>query len=123
MPSLRVVSSPPHSREATATVAAWSSTVVWLLFAVWVFNAADFVLTVDALRSGRAEELNPFMDALFSWGLVPVALYKIGVVTAGLAALWLLRRHKAALYAAAALACMLGIVVVYHMVGLWLYGM
>jgi hypothetical protein len=99
----------------------WSPMVVWLLLAVWVFNTADFVLTADALQAGRAEELNPLMDALFGMGLLPVALYKIGVVTAGLLALWLLRRHRIVLYTAIALAVLLGLIVVYHIVGLWLY--
>jgi hypothetical protein len=115
-------------RPLAATVTAdsarrWSSVVVWLLAAVWVFNAADLLFTADALRAGRAEELNPFMDALFSWGLVPAALYKIGVVTAGIVALWLLRSHKVVLFAAASLAVALGAVVVYHVIGLWLYGL
>lgn len=114
----------PLARAVTSDSARqWSSVVVWLLVAVWVFNAADLLFTADALRTGRAEELNPFMDALFSWGLVPVALYKIGVVTAGIVALWLLRSHKVVLYAAASLAVALGAVVVYHVIGLWLYGL
>lgn len=108
---------------AKAAAADWSSLVVWLLLAVWVFNVADFVLTADALRAGRAEELNPLMDALFGLGLLPVALYKIGVVTAGVIALWLLRRHRAVLYAATALATLLGGIVVYHIYGLWMYAL
>jgi hypothetical protein len=112
-----------RARESAARTPDWSSLVVWLLLAVWVFNTADFVLTADALRAGRAEELNPLMDALFGLGLLPVALYKIGVVTAGLVALWLLRRHRIALIAAAALAVLLGLIVVYHIVGLWLYAL
>jgi len=113
----------PAARPARATAVPtdWSSLVVWLLLAVWVFNVADFVLTADALQAGRAEELNPLMDALFGLGLLPVALYKIGVVTAGLVALWLLRRHRIVLYTAAALAVLLGLIVVYHIVGLWMY--
>jgi hypothetical protein len=118
-----------HEQSATALPApadgssapGWSATVVWLLVAVWLFNAADLVLTVDALNAGRAEELNPFMDALFAWGLGPVVLYKIGVVSAGLLSLWLLRRHRIVLYTAAALAVVFGLLVVYHTVGLWLY--
>jgi hypothetical protein len=112
---------PAPPARATAAPTDWSSLVVWLLLAVWVFNAADFVLTADALQAGRAEELNPLMDALFGLGLVPVALYKIGVVTAGLVALWLLRRHRIVLYTATGLAVLLGLIVVYHIVGLWLY--
>jgi len=123
MPRLQDTPSPLRSRETTASAPDWSSLVIWLLLAVWVFNTVDLVLTADALRSGRAEELNPLMDALFSWGLLPVAAYKIGVVTAGLVALWLLRRHRIVLFAAAGLAGMLGLVVLYHVVGLWLYGM
>ena len=110
-------------RAETAAATDWSSLVVWLLLAVWVFNAADLVLTADALQAGRAEELNPLMAALFGLGLLPVALYKIGVVTAGLVALWLLRRHRIVLYTAAGLAGLLGLIVVYHIVGLWLYAM
>jgi hypothetical protein len=110
-------------RAETAAASDWSSLVVWLLLAVWVFNAADFILTADALQAGRAEELNPLMDALFGLGLLPVALYKIGVVTAGLVALWLLRRHRIVLWTAAALAGLLGLIVVYHVVGLWMYTM
>jgi hypothetical protein len=117
---------PPHDTApspSTRVAAApdWSPLVVWLLLAVWVFNVADFVLTADALQAGRAEELNPLMDALFGLGLLPVALYKIGVVTAGLVALWLLRRHRIVLFTATALAVLLGLIVVYHIVGLWLY--
>jgi len=111
------------SAVAAAPAADWSRLVVWLLLAVWVFNVADFVLTADALQAGRAEELNPLMDALFGLGLLPVALYKIGVVTGGVLALWLLRRHRIVLYAAGALAVFLGLIVVYHIVGLWMYAL
>ena len=113
----------PSDTTAPSAAAApdWSRLVVWLLLAVWVFNAADLVLTADALQAGRAEELNPLMDALFGLGLLPVALYKIGVVTAGLLALWMLRWHPAVVYAAAGLAVFLGLIVLYHIVGLWMY--
>ena len=110
-----------HAVSPAAAAPRWASTVAWLVLAVWVFNVADLVLTYDALNAGRAEELNPFMNALFAWGLAPVVLYKVGVVSAGLLALWLLRRHRLVLYTTAALAVLFGLLVVYHMVGLWLY--
>ena len=56
-----------------------------------------------------------FLDA----GLLPAFLFKMGVVTAGIAALWLLRRWRIALIAAAALTMVYAFVVAYQLAIIW----
>ena len=91
----------------------------WLLLALWVFNVADLVLTSQAVASGLATESNQVMAYFLDAGPLQAALFKLGVVSAGVGVLWLLRRYRVALVAAAALAMVFGLVVLYQVVHLW----
>ena len=91
----------------------------WLLFALWVFNVMDLTLTSQAVASGLATESNRVMAHFLDAGPLQAALFKLGVMSAGVGLLWLLRRHRVALVAAAALAVVFGFVVLYQVVHLW----
>jgi Domain of unknown function (DUF5658) len=91
----------------------------WLLFALWVFNVADLTLTSQAISSGLATESNGVMAYFLHAGPLQAALFKLGVVSAGVGVLWLLRRYRVTLVAAAGLAAVFGVVVVYQVVHLW----
>jgi hypothetical protein len=89
-----------------------------LLIALSVLNVCDFGLTRYAMWLGFATESNGVMDFFFRQGDVAAAVFKAGVVTAGAAGLWLLRRHRAALTAAVILAASFAAVVAYQ--ALWI---
>jgi hypothetical protein len=89
-----------------------------LLAALVVLNVVDFALTRYSLWLGFATESNSVMDFLFKESDVAAALFKFGMVTGGAAALWLLRRYRAALLAGVLLTAVFAAVVVYQ--ALWL---
>ena len=99
--------------------AACAPLTTWLLFALWVLNAADFTLTANALSLGIADEANRVMAFFLDAGLGYAFVFKIGVVTAGVLALWLLRRRRVTLVATAALAFAYALVVVYQLAIYW----
>ncbi len=89
-----------------------------LLVALCALNIADFTLTRYAMWLGFATESNGIMDFFFRQSDVAAAAFKVGVVTGGAAALWLLRRHSASLVAGVLLALLFAAVVTYQ--GLWI---
>ncbi len=91
----------------------------WLLVAVWALNLADFALTAHVLDRGVAREGNALMAYFLDAGLLPAFLFKMGIVTAGIAALWLLRRWRTTLIAAAALTMVYAFVVAYQLAIIW----
>ena len=91
----------------------------WLLFALWVLNVMDLTLTSQAISSGMATESNRVMAYFLHAGPLQAALFKLGVVSAGVGVLWLLRRHRVTLVATTALTVVFGLVVLYQVVHLW----
>jgi hypothetical protein len=91
----------------------------WFLIAVWALNLADFVLTARVLQQGVATEGNVLMAHFLDAGLLPAFLFKMGVVTIGLGALWLLRRWRMTLVAATALTAVYTFVVAYQLAIIW----
>jgi hypothetical protein len=101
-------------RDASRSVA-----VLILLTAVWVLNAADFVLTLHAMSVGRALEVNQVMDYLFEVGPVYAGVCKIGIASLGVALLWLLRRHGLAVVASYGLALIFSALVTFETLSLF----
>lgn len=91
----------------------------WLLLALWVLNVLDLLLTRDALARGVAEEANKVMSFFMNAGPGVAVVFKIGVVSAGVLFLWLLRRYRATLVATALVTVFYACVVVYQLVWLW----
>jgi len=91
----------------------------WLLFALWAFNVMDLTLTSQAISSGLATESNRVMAYFLHAGPLQAALFKLGVVSAGVGVLWLLRRYRVTLVATTALAVVFALVVLYQVVHLW----
>jgi len=89
-----------------------------LLVALCVLNVADFALTRYSLWLGFATESNGVMDFFFQQSDVAAAAFKLGIVTGGAVALWLLQRYRAALLAAVLLAGVFAAVVTYQ--ALWI---
>lgn len=89
-----------------------------LLVELSLLNVADFVLTSYAMWLGFATESNGIMDFLFKQSDVAAAVFKLGMVTGGAVALWLLRRYRAALLAGALLTAVFAAVVAYQ--ALWI---
>lgn len=85
-----------------------------LLLALWLLNIADLLLTNDALSRGAASEANRVMGFFLAAGPVEAALFKLGVVTAGVACLWLLRGYKVTLVVTTLLTGFYALVVLYE---------
>lgn len=83
-----------------------------------LLNVADFALTWYGMWLGFATESNGVMDFFFRQSDVAAAVFKLGIVTVGAVALWLLRRYRAALLAGVLLAGVFAAVVVYQ--ALWI---
>ena len=92
--------------------------VIILLVELCALNVADFTLTRYAMWLGFATESNGIMDFFFKQSAVAAAAFKLSVVTGGAAGLWLLRRHRAALFAAFLLTGVFAAVVAYQ--ALWI---
>lgn len=88
-----------------------------VLVLINVLSALDLFITLMVLRLG-AVELNPLMAYLFELGPAPATLFKVGLVVAATAGLWLLRRHRAALTTALGLALVYGTLVTFEVAGL-----
>ncbi len=99
--------------------AACAPLTTWLLFALWVLNVADFVLTTNALALGIADEANRVMGYFLEVGTGHAFAFKIGVVSAGVLGLWLLRRRRVTLVASAALTTAYALVVAYQLAVYW----
>ena len=86
----------------------------WCLLELWVLNVADLLLTRYALWLGFATEENGVMRYFLHEGTLMAAAFKIGIVTAGVVALWHVRRRPTALVAAALLTVVFAAVVAYQ---------
>lgn len=93
-----------------------------LLVAVNVMNVVDLLLTASAIRAGYATEGNLLMAHLFSQGMVPATLFKLGVVGAVSAVIWAERRYRRVLGVAFMAAAAFTAVLLVHQWGLALYG-
>lgn len=89
-----------------------------VLVGLCLLNVADFALTRYGMWLGFATEANGVMDFFFRQSDIAAAVFKLGMVTGGAVALWLLRRHRAALVAAALLTVVFAAVVTYQV--LWI---
>jgi hypothetical protein len=87
-----------------------------LLLLINLLSVLDLLITLELLRLG-AVEVNPIMARLFEFGPSSAAVAKIGVVLVATLGLWRLRRHRAALTTAVALAAVYGSLVIYELVG------
>ena len=92
--------------------------LLWVLVELWVLNIADLLLTRYSLWLGFASESNSLMRHFFQEGTWLAAVFKIGIVSAGVLLLWRLRTYRSALFAAVILASFFAAVVVYQ--ALWL---
>jgi Domain of unknown function (DUF5658) len=106
------------SAAAAVPVANGAQYLRWLLAALWLLNVADLLLTRDALARGMAQEANQVMGFFISTGPLAAAAFKVGVVTAGVISLWLLRRHRIVLRATVLVTGFYGAVVAYELVHL-----
>jgi hypothetical protein len=89
-----------------------------LLVELCLLNVADFALTRYAMWLGFATESNGVMDFFFQQSAAAAAIFKLTMVTGGAVARWLLRRHRAALFAAVLLTGVFAAVVAYQV--LWI---
>lgn len=67
----------------------------WILAIVFLglLSFADALLTWEAVTSGAAKELNPFMDIMIQMGPWHFFISKLTLTAAGLAILYVMRRH------------------------------
>lgn len=92
----------------------WSVVVMWFV----ALNVLDLGMTLHLVERG-AVEMNPVMASLLSAGWEWAAAFK-GAVTVGVAAgLWLGRRHQFVRRTGIAFVGLLGLVMVYQLVDLW----
>jgi len=64
--------------------------LLWLLVGIGLMNVLDYAATYDLVVRGNHREANPFMGFLIERQYF--TLYKLAVVTVGLAFLWSVRR-------------------------------
>jgi hypothetical protein len=88
--------------------------LVAALAALWMLNLWDLFLTHFALQSGLASEANSLMNFLLGLGWLPAAVFKVGVVSLGVAVLWRYRHHRLVLRSTAALTLFYCLVVIYQ---------
>lgn len=86
---------------------------------LFLFNLLDAFLSVMWVNSGIAVEANPLMAAAMSYGMSFFVLIKISLVSFAIAVLWHTRQNKLSGWAAAISAFAMGLVVVYHAVGIF----
>jgi hypothetical protein len=80
-------------------------------------SALDMALTVNALERG-AVELNPVMAALLGGGTIPAVAFKLTLTLAVAAAMWILRGYRQVLELSLLVLAGLGLLIVYHVIGL-----
>ena len=88
-----------------------------LLVAVNVLNLADFVFTLNVLRSGGGEA-NPIMRSLFALDPVYAGVFKMSAVLLSTWLVWRCRRYRTALEAALVMVAVFAAVFFYHVAGL-----
>ena len=91
-----------------------------LLAEVWLLNLADLLLTRYVLRLGFATESNAVMDYFIRQGHLAAGVFKLGIVTLGIALLWLLRRRAGVMLGAVLLTGVFAAVVAYQVA--WIVG-
>jgi len=64
-------------------VEARSHRVILLVAAIWMLNAFDLTLTVLSHQQGVLDEQNPVARHMLQYGVLSVALYKVGLVLIG----------------------------------------
>jgi hypothetical protein len=74
--------------------------VLAVLLAVWMLNAYDLWMTLEADRHGLLVELNPVAATILPGGTTAIILYKLSLVTLGSTLLVACRRHRASEYGA-----------------------
>ena len=87
------------------------------LAGVVTLNAADLALTLQALSRG-ASELNPVMAGLIGFDPVVAGFFKLVLVTAVAAGLWVWREYRRVLEASLLLLAGFTLLSAYHTVGL-----
>jgi hypothetical protein len=91
----------------------------WLLATLWLANLCDLLLTTRAVALGRATEANGLMSYFLHVGSLTAGVFKVGLVTLAVVALWRLRRRGVVLWVAAALTIVLVAVVCYEALSLF----
>ena len=89
-----------------------------VLTLVFVFNAADALLTWFWIASNRATEANPLMAYLLAEGPGWFLLGKMSLVLFGVLLLWKFRRAKLAIPSAVSAFWVYVAIVIYHIHGL-----
>ena len=92
-------------------------TVASSLRLLFIFNLLDAFLTILWINSGIAIEANPIMAAAMSHGMSFFVLIKITAVTLAIAVLWSTRSNRLSRYASVLSSTSMGIVVIYHVLG------
>jgi hypothetical protein len=91
-----------------------------LLAAANVLNLADYLFTLNVLRSGGGEA-NPLMAVLFAADPVYAGLFKFTAVLLVTLMIWRCRRFRRALEASLIIVGVFTVVFVYHVFGLLMY--
>lgn len=86
---------------------------------LFLFNLIDAFLTVLWINSGIATEANPLMAAAMSYGMSFFVLIKITMVSLAIAILWKTRKNKLSKAASLLAATAMGLLVIYHSVGVF----
>jgi len=92
-----------------------------LLVGVNVLNLADFVFTLNVLRSGGGEA-NPILRSLFALDPVYAGVFKMTAVLLSTWLVWRCRRYRTALEAALVMVAVFAAVLFYHVAGLAAFG-
>ena len=95
-----------------------SRLLAWLLITLWLANLTDLLLTLRAVAAGRATEANGVMSYFLHAGSLAAGVFKVGLVSAAVVLLWILRRRSVVLPATAALTLALVALVAYEALAL-----
>ncbi len=74
--------------------AARAHRVLVLVMAIWLLNAFDLTLTIFAHQQGMLHEQNPVAREMLEAGVLPIMLYKVGLVFMGSYPLLKFRAHR-----------------------------
>lgn len=107
----------PDPRRAPAGLlarAARPRVVFALAASLLVFNLVDALCTLGVVHVGAATEANPLMDLLLRGGPLTFMVGKLALVSLGVALLWRLRQHRAAVAGLAAATTIYALLCIYH---------
>ena len=87
------------SRTGLASFLEWVAAsrahrVIVLVLAIWLLNAFDLTLTIMSHKHGLLDEQNPVAREMLKAGVLPIMLYKVGMVLMGSYPLLRFRRHR-----------------------------